>query len=70
MLYVTVTPQQKKDIRDGKTVTITTEGGAPIVVTPELVAWARGQIAAGVGELRILPEVAGQNRMEETALTL
>jgi hypothetical protein len=63
MLYITLSPAQRRDIRDGKTVTANTKSGVPIIITPHLVAFAKAQFAAG-GTVTILPEVAGQNRME------
>ena len=70
MKLATLTPQQKKDIRDGKTTTITTKDGVQVIVTPHLVAHAKEVIASGGGEIRILPKVVGQNRMEEVRITL
>jgi hypothetical protein len=68
MRLATVTPQQKKDIRDGKTVTITLKDGNKVVVTPSMVQWAKAQIAAGQ-PVTILPQIVGTNMMEEVQLS-
>ena len=70
LIFDKLTVQQKKDIRDGKPVMLTTKDGKRVNVTPELIAYARAQIQAGAGEIRLLPEVLGENRMEETVITL
>jgi hypothetical protein len=54
----TLTPAQKKDIRDGKTVNVVTNDGATIIVTPWLMEYAKAQYAAGQ-PIKILAEIPG-----------
>lgn len=66
MRSIKLSAQQRKDIRDGKTVNVTTKEDDMIVVTPWLVAWAKAEFAAGQ-PITVLAEIAG-NGMEEVAL--
>jgi hypothetical protein len=63
VLYITLSPKQRQDIRNGLTVTANTKEGVPVILTPHLVAHAKAQFAAGQPVVA-LPEVAGQDRME------
>ena len=68
MKYFTLTPQQKKDIRDGKTVILTYQAtGTQYVITPYIIHHAEAQIAAGATEIIALPQIVG-NGMEELRL--
>ena len=67
MRLADVTPAQRRDLRDGKTVQLTLKDGAKINVTPWMVHHARDIIAAG-GQVTILPEIIGEGRMEEVRL--
>lgn len=68
MKYFILTPQQKKDIRDGKTVILTAkEDGTQYIITPPIIHHAEQQIAAGATEIMVLPQIVGDG-MEELRL--
>lgn len=67
MRLAALTAQQKKDIRDGKTVTVTLKDGGQIVVTPHMIQWAKEVLASG-GKVTILPEVIGTGKMDEVEI--
>ena len=68
MREVKLTAGQRKDLRDGKPIQVTIDG-VTIVVTRWLVEHAKQVLATG-GELTVLGEVVGQNRMEEIRITV
>lgn len=70
MKYFTLTPQQKKDIRDGKTVTLTAkDDGTQYIITPWIIHHALEQIASGAGEIVALPQIVDDG-MEEIRIPL
>lgn len=63
MREVKLTAGQRKDLRDGKTIQVTIDG-ITVNVTRWLIEYAKQVLATG-GELTVLGEVVGENRMEE-----
>ena len=68
MRQVKLTAAQRKDLRDGKPIQVTIDG-VTITVTRWLVEHAKQVLATG-GELTVLGEVVGENRMEEIRITV
>jgi hypothetical protein len=67
----TLSAKDKKAARDGETFILTDKAtGTQYIITPYIIQHARAQLAAGAGVISGLPEVLGENRMEEVRITL